>query len=215
MKGYKALNKDMTAYGGFLYELGKTYHMDGEIKPCARGFHFCKSIADCYHFYGMNDDTVICEVDASGEVKTDGDIKFVTNEITIIAIVEGDERKGNSALQNDGYCNTGNRNTGDWNTGDCNTGCFCTDRNPKILLFDTPTKWTMDDWVKSRARCVLVSCPITHIDVIDGKNNVVDVSCDDRQAWWDALSDDQKQACFDLPNFDADKFCKCIGIKHI
>ena len=34
----------------------------------------------------------------------------------------------------------------------------------------------------------------------------------DKQAWWDGLSDDEKQAVYDLPYFDADKFYQCTGI---
>lgn len=41
VEGYKGLNPDMTGYGGFQYELGKTYYADGDIEECKNGFHFC------------------------------------------------------------------------------------------------------------------------------------------------------------------------------
>ena len=36
-----------------------------------------------------------------------------------------------------------------------------------------------------------------------------------RQEWWDNLPQGDKQVFYDLPNFEAEKFCKCIGIVHI
>ena len=61
MKGYKAFNKDLECRG-MQYEIGKEYSLDDEPIICERGFHFCKSIADCYSFYEMSEDTRICEI---------------------------------------------------------------------------------------------------------------------------------------------------------
>lgn len=122
MKGYKAFNLDLTCRG-FQYEIGKTYTHEGEIEPCRSGFHFCKTIADCYRFYPTNENTRICEVEALGGVKTDDKIKYVTNKIKIIAeITEEWSRKGNSDSSSVGYCNAGKHNTGRNNTGIRNTG---------------------------------------------------------------------------------------------
>lgn len=38
---------------------------------------------------------------------------------------------------------------------------------------------------------------------------------EDKQKWWDNLLDSDKQECFNLPNFDANKFVECLGIEHI
>ena len=125
MKGYKAFNNDMTCRG-FQYEVGKTYEIAEKPIPCKQGFHFCKSIAECYRFYGMSDDTRICEVEAVGEIATDDNIKYCTNKIRIVSeITEDWVRRGNANSSNNGYCNTGDSNTGDSNTGNRNTG----DRN--------------------------------------------------------------------------------------
>lgn len=35
----------------------------------------------------------------------------------------------------------------------------------------------------------------------------------DRQAWWESLSDDSKEAITSMPYFDAEKFFICTGIK--
>ena len=132
MKGYKAFNKDLTCRG-FQFEIGKEYKHTGKIKPCESGFHFCKSLADCYNFYAMNEDTRICEVEAWGTVLTDEDgIKYVTDHIKILKEVKNPREKSNLSKSSSGYCNSGNRNSGDcnsgnwnsgdWNSGDCNSG---------------------------------------------------------------------------------------------
>jgi hypothetical protein len=41
------------------------------------------------------------------------------------------------------------------------------------------------------------------------------VTAEDKQKWWDSLSESDKNEVKALPNFDADKFCKCVGIEHI
>ena len=53
--GYKALNANMCGYGGFQYELGKTYKIEdgSEIKMCSNGFHFClnpRFVSRFYHY---------------------------------------------------------------------------------------------------------------------------------------------------------------------
>ena len=52
--GYKAMNQDMTCNlcgHIFQYELGKTYEIEGKLKPCNNGFHFCKDIFDTLSYY--------------------------------------------------------------------------------------------------------------------------------------------------------------------
>ena len=125
LTGYKAFYPDLTCYNNFQYEIGKTYTHEGEIKPCKSGFHFCKSIADCYIYYSKSADTRICEVEALGEIKTDDNIKYVTNKIRIVAeVTEEWKRKGNINNSSSGYCNSGKYNSGDLNTGKGNAGDF-------------------------------------------------------------------------------------------
>lgn len=126
MKGYKAFNKDLTCHD-MQYKIGHEYTFDGEPIPCKQGFHFCKSIADCYTFYEMSDDTRICEIIASGDIKTDDGVKYCTNKIKIVREVKNPRVKSNSSNTNSGYCNSGNGNSGtcnsgNGNSGDCNSG---------------------------------------------------------------------------------------------
>lgn len=94
MIGYKAFNEDLTCRG-FQYEIGKTYSMEESPILCERGFHFCKSISECYTFYPMNDSTRICKIEALGEVLTNDKMKYCTNSIKIIEeITEDWEQRG-------------------------------------------------------------------------------------------------------------------------
>ena len=122
MKGYKAFNHDLTCKD-FQYEIGKTYEIEGDIIPCSRGFHFCKSIGDCYKYYNTHKDVRICEVEALGYIVSDDNIKYVTNKIKIIAeVTEEWMCKGNVTVTSTGYCNAGDYNSGKHNTGDYNSG---------------------------------------------------------------------------------------------
>ena len=144
----------------------------------------------------------------------------------------GDWNTGN---RNTGDWNTGNWNTGDWNTGDwtlssVNTGCFMTEEQ-KIMLFDKPTDWTYRDWINSNAHYELAHIPknvvewVSSSDMTDeekekypthettgGYLKLLDKS-ESAQIWWDGLTEDVKNTIKSLPNFDAEIFRKCTGIK--
>lgn len=176
MIGYKAFDKDLSCKE-FQYEVGKTYEMAEMPKICERGFHFCKTIIDCYDYYPTEDSTRICKVEALGYIDTeDGSNKFCTNKIKILEEITdvnikkanvnftstgyrntGDWNTGNC---NTGHRNTGNRNTGDWNSTDYSTGIFNTNLQP-ILMFNKPSDWTYADWVNSKARHILDRMPQT------------------------------------------------------
>ena len=127
MIGYKAFNEDLTCRD-FQYEVGKTYVLDEQPIICKKGFHFCKTVADCYKYYPISEKTRICKVSATGKIVADEEkTKFCTNKIKIIKEIKDDcILKGNISSTSTGYFNTGNYNTGDYNTGVFNTGVFNT-----------------------------------------------------------------------------------------
>ena len=310
MKGYKAFNSNLTCRE-FQFEIGKTYEHKGEIEPCKSGFHFCKNLVDCYKYYPISDETRICRVEAVGNIKTDDDVKYCTDKITILSEIENPRLKSNLSDSNSGYCNSGDRNSGnwnsgnrnsgywnsgnrnsgdwnsgdwnsgDWNSGDCNSGnrnpgdcnsgdwnsgnwnsgnrnsgdcnsgnrnsgncnsgdwnsgnwnsgVFNTEKSPKILIFDKPSDWTINDWDCSQAKSVMDKCPYSQsvfvyesdmtneekeihpeYKTIGGYIKIITITNNDRQIWWDALLNEEKEAVKELPNFDTDKFKKCTGI---
>ena len=123
MKGYKAFLSDMTTKHGdnTVYEVGKTYTVEGEVRICENGYHFCKKCVDVYDYY--NKPCRICEVSVTGAVQTQGN-KSVGRRLKILRELTADEISSlcNSGDWNSGDCNSGNRNSGDWNSGDCNSG---------------------------------------------------------------------------------------------
>ena len=149
----------------------------------------------------------------------------------------GDWNTGNrnTGNWNTGNRNTGNRNTGDWNTGDWNkssfnTGCFNTEEQ-KIMLFNKPSNMTYSEWLDSDARYLLNQIPkdvvewVYEEDMTDeekaahptyettgGYLKVLDES-ECGQLWWGSLSDRRKEIIKAIPNFDAEIFFQCTGVR--
>ena len=148
---------------------------------------------------------------------------------------DGNTGDGNTGNRNTGNGNTGDSNTGDWNTGDWNkssfnTGCFNT-KEQKIRLFNKPSSMTYREWIDSDARYLLNQIPKNVVewvhkeDMTDtekaahptyettgGYIKVLDES-ECGQLWWNALTDYQKNIIKGIPNFDADIFFQCTGIR--
>lgn len=222
IKGYKVFNPDWTCRN-FQYEVGKTFEEDVTPKCCDRGFHFCTKASDCFSYYGFNPENKVAEVLALGTVDTESDdTKCCTNKIQIVREISWQELLT--------IVNTGDCNTGDWNLSSFNTGCFMTEEQ-KIMLFDKPTDWTYRDWINSDARYALTNIPknvvewVSSYDMTDeekekyptyettgGYLKVLDES-ESAQIWWDGLTDGSKDIIKSLPNFDAEIFRKCTGIK--
>ena len=50
IKAYKGMSKDMTAYGGFAYEPGGSYSVEGPIRCCNNGLHACEAPLNVLRF---------------------------------------------------------------------------------------------------------------------------------------------------------------------
>ena len=137
----------------------------------------------------------------------------------------------NTGNRNTGNWNTGDRNTGDWNSTDFSTGCFNT-KEEKIRLFNKRSKWTYRDWRCSLARDLMCDCPHTKTVWINEKYmtdsekeenstwkrtggylKTIEVTDEDRQAWWDNLDDEEREEVMRLPNFDKEIFKEITGIE--
>lgn len=88
MKGYKAFSDELKCRG-FQYEIGETYYMDGVIKLCESGFHFCVNPRDCFLYYP--EDARICEIEAGGTI-IEGGNKSVCSKIKIVSEIRGAKR---------------------------------------------------------------------------------------------------------------------------
>ena len=90
MRGYKALNEDMsTKYGDMIYELNKVYEIEGELIMCRNGYHFCTKLINVFTYYPS--DSRVFEIDTlDGEI-IEKDDKYCTNKIKIIKEVSEEE----------------------------------------------------------------------------------------------------------------------------
>jgi hypothetical protein len=87
---YKIMLSDWTALqGGFQYQVGKTYSLDGPLRLCNSGFHYCEHPIDCLRYYGCVSENKFAQVKIHGEVVRTGmmdlyrENKCATNVIEI------------------------------------------------------------------------------------------------------------------------------------
>lgn len=217
------------------------FEEEGELDVCGHGMHFCENAADCFNYYDFDSNNKVAEVIACGTVLKEGD-KSCTDKLEIVREIPWDEvlRIVNTGKNCTGRCNTGNWNTGDWNTGDrntgdwnkssFNTGCFNTVEQ-KIMLFNKPSDMTYREWIDSDARYLLNRIPKNAVEWIysedmtdeekaehpthettGGYLKVLDES-ECGQLWWGSLSDRQKNIIKAIPNFDAEIFFQCTGVR--
>ena len=102
---------------------------------------------------------------------------------------------------------------------------------PKIMLFNKPSDLTYRDWYSSETRRLLNHIPKNVIEwvysedmtdeekaehptheTIGGYLKVLDES-ECAQIWWDGLPECARDIIRSLPNFDAEIFEQCTGIK--
>lgn len=136
---------------------------------------------------------------------------------------------------NTGDCNTGDYNTGHYNTGDYNrgnhnTGCFNT-LNSNMTFFNQLSNWTYSDWHRSKAKAILDTMPVNTLkwigldlmtdiekecnpdyETTGGYLKMFKATNEDKQTWWDNLSNKDKQEVLSLPNFDDTIFEAITGI---
>ena len=212
-------------------------------KCCEAGFHFCKELKDCFNYYPFNPDNKVAKVIALGEIdEASNNSKCCTNKIQIVEEISWEDvlrmvnlGKGNIGFCNSGKHNSGNWNSGNWNSGDWNetnfsNGCFNTEE-PKIYLFNKPSDWTYHDWLSSDIKHLLDQIPRNVVDwiwlddmtdeekkehpeyeVVGGYLKILNES-EYGQLWWDNLNEEDKNSIKSLPNFDAEIFEQCTGIK--
>ncbi len=136
----------------------------------------------------------------------------------------------NSGDSNSGNWNSGDRNSGDSNSGYRNSGAFCTDQNPKAILFNRESSMTVKEWENSKAFNIMVN----HLNFTFWiyENNMNDQEKKDHpkyettggylktisvhEGWvnmWGNLSDNDKKAFTEIENFSAEIFEEITGIK--
>lgn len=167
MKGYKGFKNDLTCMG-FQYKVGETHEMNGEIKLCNKGFHFCENPHDIFSYYSAGENNRFCEIEAEDVSNEKGeDSKRVCKKIKItaeisvfqicrIAVSAFFKNFGFKEKIGESYCN---------NLGDCgaaNAG----NRGAAVVLNNGK--------VKGGYGCILVA---RNIEVVNYKLEVTDWAC--------------------------------------
>ena len=209
------------------------FEEEGELDVCGHGMHFCQTAADCFNYYSFNSENKVAEVIAYGDVRTDGD-KSCTDKLEIVREIPWDEVL---RIVNIGKNCTG---TGTPGTGTPGTATPGTGTNllsilvvliQKIMLFNKPSNMTYSEWLDSDARYLLNQIPkdvvewVYEEDMTDeekaahptyettgGYLKVLDES-ECGQLWWGSLSDRRKEIIKAIPNFDAEIFFQCTGVR--
>lgn len=162
IKGYKMFNNDWTCKG-FQYEVGKTYHYDGEISLCESGFHFCEKLEDCFKNYACIPWNRIAEIEAKGNIIR-GDDKCVTDIITIIKEISFNSIKEIIKKQNCNGVNWSdgvngsygvNRSFGLLNCKGLSNSLFCLNRSFEYYLFNKKVKKGYWEEINENLYCLL------------------------------------------------------------
>lgn len=75
-----------------IYEVGKTYEIEGDIKICENGFHAVKNLRNIFYYYPAIWSTEIAIVEADGLIEyDDGEDKVCCQKITIKEILSASE----------------------------------------------------------------------------------------------------------------------------
>ena len=98
-------------------------------------------------------------------------------------------------------------------------------------MFNKPSVWTIGDWRNSKACIILNMMPknrlkwVTSYNMNDEEKELhpnykttggylkeIEVTTEDKQNWWNDLSESDRKEVLSLPNFDKDIFKEITGI---
>ena len=242
-KAYKVFENDWTCRGyDFKDKKGNvinTIHkIEGQIKLCNHGFHYCPELNNCFNYYSFNSNNKIAEIEITGEFIVGDDGKEVTSEFKIIRelswqevlnlVNTGTENTGraNTGYRNTGDQNTGDQNTGDWNTGYRNTGYFNTTTPSTVLVFNKECKVT--DWENATKPNFIYFGYLTKFIWSDDMSNKEKEQHPEHECLggylrkmtykeafkhsWDNADDEDRKLVLGLPNFDNKIFEEISGI---
>ncbi len=86
MKGFKGFDKDLKC-GDLQYKVGEETKIDGDIKLCRSGLHFCENPHDIFSYYapGENNRFAVVEAEDVSDESNDDDSKRVCKRLTVKA----------------------------------------------------------------------------------------------------------------------------------
>jgi hypothetical protein len=120
---YKVTDPDFTCRGT-KYEVGSTVSVEGELKLCKNGIHFCRYINKCFSYYSFDSNNKVLEIEILGDYIGDIEEKECASSIRVLREIKWDEvlKLSNQGHNNNGHSNAGDLNAGGLNAGDQNAG---------------------------------------------------------------------------------------------
>jgi hypothetical protein len=90
--GYKVFNHDFTCRDYDFKGVGTTHTYEETPVLCESGFHFCTTLQDCFKYYDIKPDMIVCEVTATGYTDAEeGCSKRTCQSLSIIRQMPLDE----------------------------------------------------------------------------------------------------------------------------
>lgn len=213
-KGFNLNNKNELVCRDMIFKVGEIAEVNGELKLCANGIHFCWNPNDINDYYNLRK-SVIAEVEILGDIVNQSDLKkSCTNKLRVVRVLTKEQVWAIS-------------NTGSENSGYINSGFFNTIEN-KCFIFDKLSDMTVKEFFNSEFYKALISAPFILTEWVyytdeekqnDKAKELIEgylKHYDYKEAcskWWNAMVDENKAIVRKIPNFDADKFYEITGIR--
>ena len=92
--GYKVFNNDFTCRDYNFKSVGTTHTYEGVPVLCSSGFHFCTNLEDCFKYYTISPNMIVCEVQATNYTDAESDCsKRTCQTLSITSQISLDEVK--------------------------------------------------------------------------------------------------------------------------
>ena len=102
--GYKVFEEDFTCRDYNFKSVGTTHTYEGVPVLCKSGFHFCTKLEDCFEYYDISLDMIVCEVQATNYTDAKSDCsKRTCQTISIISQLTLDEIKPHISTSENAY----------------------------------------------------------------------------------------------------------------
>ena len=102
--GYKVFNNDFTCRNYKFKGVGATHIFEGIPVLCESGFHFCTTLEDCFNYYEIKSNMIICEVQATGYTDAKDDCsKRTCQTLTIVRQLSFEEVKNHISTSKNAY----------------------------------------------------------------------------------------------------------------
>ena len=79
--GYKVFKKDFTCLNYDFKGVGTIHTFEGIPVLCKSGFHFCTTLEDCFNYYAITSNMIVCEVQATNYTDAEDDCSKRTRNI--------------------------------------------------------------------------------------------------------------------------------------